>query len=230
MRLDEETLMSIDKWRSRQTGLPSRAEAIRQLVESGLERFAPEVVTLSPGEKLVIAMLADLYKHLGVEGDIDAPLVMKTILGGHNWALTWQATHLPSGLFNIRADKKEDVDFVIDVLDMWDFIEYAYQGLPEKEKERIAKEVDGPLGKHVKFRGFDVNHGGDGPLYSIARFVVEDLERFTSTFRDRDFNSHFPMAETYRRMLTVFEPIRKTLLGTDPLNTEQLIRILKAAK
>jgi hypothetical protein len=38
------------------------------------------------------------------------------------------------------------------------------------------------------------------------------------------------MAEHYRRMHRVFKPMRATLMGTTPLSTDQLIKVLKAAK
>lgn len=225
MRLDEDTLSRIDKWRSQRDDLPTRSEAMRQLVEAGLERSSHTAITFRPGERVIITMLADLYKHLGVDGDVNAELLMKVLLGGHLWALNWQATELPSALFHGHEDTKEDVSFVVDVLDMWDFIETAHRDLSETDKARIAKEVNG---KAVRFRGFDANDHHEAVLFSIGRFLVEDLKRFTSTFKNRDFNSHFPMVQTYRRMLRVFEPIRKTLLGTDPLNPEQLIQIINA--
>lgn len=37
MRVTEEWLATIDDWRRQQADLPSRAEAIRRLVEKGLE-------------------------------------------------------------------------------------------------------------------------------------------------------------------------------------------------
>jgi len=67
-------------------------------------------------------------------------------------------------------------------------------------------------------------------LLHIAQFIVEKLGSFKSTFGDRDLDSHIPMADKYRRMYRVFEPIRRTLMGTTPLSTDQLIRVLKAAK
>jgi uncharacterized protein YfbU (UPF0304 family) len=60
--------------------------------------------------------------------------------------------------------------------------------------------------------------------------MVEKLGSFKSTFGGRDLDSHIPMADKYRRMYRVFEPIRRTLMGTTPLSTDQLIKVLKAAK
>ena len=147
MRLDEDILIRIDRWRSQQGDVPARAEAMRRLVETGLARSSPEVITFRSAEKLIIAMLANLFTHLKVNDGIDANLVMSALYGGHYWALNWQATGMPTHLFHNDEDKKEDVTFVVDVLDMWDFIETAHQKLAQKEKDRIAAEVDGPFGK-----------------------------------------------------------------------------------
>jgi uncharacterized protein YfbU (UPF0304 family) len=113
---------------------------------------------------------------------------------------------------------------------MWDFIETGFRKLPEKDTERIAIEVDGVLGKHVEFFGFDEHsqNGEDGLLH-IARFMIEKPGSFKSTFGGRDLNSHMPMADQYRRMLRVFEPVRESLVGTT-LSADQLIKVLKAAK
>ena len=231
LRLDGDILTRIDNWRSRQGDMPTRAEAMRRLVETGLARSSPEVITFRSADKLIIAMLGDLFERLVVKGEINAGLVLSALYGGHYWALNWQAAGMPTHLFHNHEDKKEDVDFVVDVLDMWDFIETAYQKLPKKDKDRIAREVDGPFGKHVKFFGFDGHsQNNESGLLHIAQFMVEKLGSFKSTFGGRDLDSHVPMAAEYRRMYRVFEPMRRTLRGTAPLSTDQMIEILKAGK
>ena len=62
MRLDEDILIRIDRWRSQQGDVPARAEAMRRLVETGLARSSPEVITFRSAEKLIIAMLANLLR------------------------------------------------------------------------------------------------------------------------------------------------------------------------
>ena len=195
------------------------------------QRSAPEVITFRSADKLILAMLADLFKHLQVKDGINADLVMSALYGGHYWALNWQATGMPTHLFHNHEDKKEDVRFVVDTLEMWEFIETAYQPLSKKDKDRIATEVDGPLGKLVKFRGFDSHSASrESGLLHIAQFMVKELGSFQSTFGDRgDLDSHVPMADKYRKMYRVFGSIRPTLLGTAPLTTDQLIKVLKAA-
>ena len=137
---------------------------------------------------------------------------------------------MPTHLFHNHEDKREDVTFVVDVLDMWAFIETGFRKLSKKDKERIATEVDGVFRKHVEFFGFDEHtQSGESGLLHIARFMINELGSFKSAFGGRDLNSHMPMADQYRRMYRVFEPIRESLVGTT-LSADQLIKILKAAK
>src|SRR5690349_19237025 len=96
LRLDEDILERIDSWRSRQSDLPSRAEAVRRLVERGFGAEGVQRVSFTDGEKMIIVMLNDLYKHLKVKGEVRAEFVVDTIYGGHPWALEWDM----SGLFH----------------------------------------------------------------------------------------------------------------------------------
>jgi uncharacterized protein YfbU (UPF0304 family) len=164
-------------------------------------------------------MMRDLYKHLKVtRGEIDPDFVAEVIWGGHYWAPLWEM----QGLFHDHADKRRDVRFVVDVLDMWSFMEEAFEKLPKQEKERIAKEC-APFGKQVQFPGFDGND--EASLMGIAHFLTEHMNRFTR-FKGRGFNAHMPTIATYRRMLGAFEPIRKTLIGHG-LSADQIITLLK---
>lgn len=221
LRLDEDILARVDSWRGEQSDLPSRAEAMRRLVEAGLGSEAKENVVFSDGEKLIAMMLRDLLRHHKVKSEIDTEFIQDVIVGGHYWAPRWEM----HGLFHDHVDKPDNVRFVVDVLDMWSFIQRAHARLPAKERSRVESEAD-PFGKDVKFPGFDGNN--ESELISIARFFVEKMGRFTE-FKGASFNSHMPTVARYRRMLAVFGPLRKTLVGVD-LGTDQLISILNAMK
>lgn len=208
MRIDSEMLDRLDHWRNSEDDTPSRAEAVRRLIEAGLAHDnRGRAPVLSDGEKLIAVMLSDLIKKLGVEVETNVDLVQKVIYGGHYWALGWEM----SGIFHGHADKQSRVGFVVDVLDMWEFIEEAYEALSDDDMARLAKEA-GSFGTHVTFSGFDGNN--EAEYLGIARFLVEDLERF-SRFREghRDLNSHHPTLESWGRMVRAFEPIRETLIG-----------------
>lgn len=219
MRLDEDTIERVDKWRAKQDDVPSRAEAMRRLVDVGLSRGSKKAVEFTDGEKLLAMMMRDLYKNFKVKGEIDPEFIGEVIGGGHYWAPRWDM----QGLFHDYEDKPEDVRFVVDVLDMWSFLERAYEKLSAKDKARVEKEAE-PFGKIVKFIGFDgIN---ESEHMGIARFLIEQMKRFEQ-FKSRELDSHMPTLVTYRRMLQVFEPLRKTLDGTN-LNADQVIAILRA--
>jgi uncharacterized protein len=218
MRLDGEILAKVDDWRAEQNDVPSRAEAMRRLVELGLGKSTSEAVQFTDGEKLLLCMMDDVYRHFKIQGATDPHFISQVIHGGHYWAPKWELT----GLFHDYEDDPSDVRFVSNVLDMWRFIESGFAKLSKKDKEHLAKEAD-PFGRHVKFMGFDGNY--EAPLMSIARFLVDEMDRW-SEFKGRELNSHAPMREFYRRMLSVFEPMRSGLVGME-LNASQLIQILK---
>lgn len=219
LRLPQETLHEIDAWRSKQDGMPSRAEAIRRLVETGLGVSERQPIRFSRGETLIIHMLCELFKNQKVKSEIDPKFVQAALLGGHNWGLEWQY----SGTFHNHTDDRSNVTEVVDILDMWDFLEGAYAKLTKVDKDRIAKEAD-PFGKDVYFSGFDGNN--ESEHMSIAGFLINDMGRF-ARFKKRGLNSHMPSIEIYRRMLAVFLPLRSTLAGGE-LSATQIIQILKA--
>lgn len=220
MRLDEDILARVDRWRADRTDVPSRAEAMRRLIELGLSGSSADTVQFSDGEKLLVMMIRDLYRHLKLQqGEIDPDLIADVIWGGHYWAPRWE---MP-GLYHNHEDRITDVNFVVDVLDMWRFIEDGYTKLTKSDKKRIETTV-GPRGRDVQFVGFDGNH--ESELMGIAQFFVEKMGRFTE-FEGRSMNSHKPMATTYRRMLTAFEPMRAGLVGTS-LSASHIITILQA--
>jgi hypothetical protein len=224
MRIDSELLERLDQWRQGEEDAPSRAEAVRRLIESGLAHDnkgrAPH---FSDGEKLIAMMLGDLIKKLDVEVETNVDFVQKVILGGHYWALGWE---MPS-IFHSHVDRQSRVRFVVDVLDMWSFLEEAFEKFGKEDRKRLVAEA-GPLGEHITFAGFDGNN--EAEYFSIARFLVDDLKRF-SRFRKghRDLNSHHPTLEGYGRMLRVFEPIRKSLVGRG-LSVDDVIAILNSRR
>jgi len=222
MRMDEDILDRIDRWRSIQDDLPSRAEATRRLVELGLtssKDTSDETVRFSDGERVLILMMRDLYKKLKVEGETDADFLAEVIYGGHYWAPKWEM----SGLFHGEEDDPNDVHFVAEVLDMWGWIERSYERLDEKEKARIETEAQ-PFGKNVRFPGFDGNN--ESSLLGIARFFIKEMGRFEE-FKGRDLNSHFPSVDMYKRMLRLYGPMEKTLVGRS-LSAEQIIELMQA--
>lgn len=219
MRLGQSVLEELDSWRSTQDDLPSRSEAVRRLVEAGLGKTAERHVAIGDGERLIVMMLCQLFKHLKVKSEIEPDFVEEVIGGGHYWALDWEYP----GIFHRHEDAATVVSEVVDILDMWRFLERGFGALSKTDKDRVATEAE-PIGKYVVFAGFDGN--GEAEYGNIAKFLIEKLDRFTE-FKGRELNSHMPTLGAYRRMLSVFEPIRKNLIGRD-LNAVEIVPILQA--
>lgn len=128
------------------------------------------------------------------------------------------------GVFHQHTDRPADVTLVVNTLDMWDFIERSIKKLTLTDIERPKAANHGYL---PEFAGFDGNN--EGALMSIARFLVEDMDRFPR-FKKRDFNSHALTATRYHRMTKAFEPIRTTLGFGRTLGVDQIIELLKVGQ
>ncbi|MER9348755.1 YfbU family protein [Mesorhizobium sp. M0227] len=218
MRLEPETLDRVDEWRAQQDDVPSRSEAIRRLVEKGLGASSSNTLQPTNTEKLMMWMLAEILKNQDTEEDKTAELIQKTIYGGHFWALQWELT----GILHNHVDSQNALTLVVDTLDMWTFIERAYAGFEEADKQRIENEV-GPWAKNPRFSGFDGNN--EGEHMAIARFLVKEMGRF-SDFKDRSLNSHSPKVQASRRMTKLFEPMRTKLVGRE-LSVDDVVVLLK---
>lgn len=220
LRLEQKMLDRLDAWRSRDGEGASRAEAARRLMEIGLQQYGENGVQISDGEKLIITMLRDLYRGLGVKnGEVDPDFILSALVGGHYWGLAWEYT----GILHSHQDREQVVSEVVNILDMWSFLESGYERLSDEQKEHIAEEMD-PFGKNIRFPGFDGNN--ETGHFGVARFLVDEMNRFQS-FKGRELNSHSERLDGYRRMLMAFEPMRSKLTGGD-LSASQIITILKA--
>jgi uncharacterized protein YfbU (UPF0304 family) len=220
LRLDEELLARVDTWAAEHDEPLTRAEAVRKLVDSGLAVRSRGSVRFSDGEKMLMLMMQDVMKGLKIKDpDVDADFLAEVIYGGHYWAPKWKM----QGVFHDHVDSDSDLKHVVDVLDMWSFMEEAYERLKAPQKATFTEQV-GPWATDLKFSGFDGNN--ESSQMGIALFLVEKMDRF-SRFKGRDLNSHCPTQGRYSRMLTLFEPMRRTLVGHG-LDVAQLVTLLKA--
>jgi uncharacterized protein YfbU (UPF0304 family) len=174
---------------------------------------------LSDGEKIIIALLADLHKTLKVEGDMDVGKLMAAIYGGHLWSLKCDMDGL---LHDYQADQVT-VDQTCNILDMWDFIEFSFADLAEADKERVR---EANFGKDPKFFGFDANNEDH---YGVAKHLIDEMGRF-SNFKRRYMNSPASFLGVYLRMAEAFEPIR-ALTGTRPtvrITADEIVSLFQA--
>lgn len=221
LRLDPSVLDRVDEWRSEQDDMPSRAEAVRRLLEDALRSSrSTKPFALDKPQKLIVWLLTEMLKHQKDYEEQDTiNLIQDAIYGGHFWALDMEMV----GVLHDHVHKRSDVTFVIDVLDMWSFIEESYAKFSDADKARVAAEA-GALGSNPQFIGFDGNNESD--YMSIAQFLVNKMGRFQS-FKGRRFNSHSPTVARYGAMYRVFEPIRTNLIGRG-LNAAEVVQILNA--
>lgn len=99
---------------------------------------------------------------------------------------------------------------VLDVLDMYRAITFGLQNLADDDSLKTHHRA--------KFRGFDGNN--EGQLMGYVRYFIMDLGRFEELKEGKfpSFNSHMPMLETYRRMLTVWRSFSdKFVLSRDDI-------------
>lgn len=153
---------------------------------------------LSKFEQMVTIILCDIAEKVGVDNSLNWGLVREAVYSGNTWALEEEYP----GIF---ADQKEPdlVSEVINILDMWSFIE-------EASEER--------------FPGFDGNREAEHA--SVARFFTEQMKRF-ERFDGRATTGVLGL-DGYRRMYDVFEPIRAELGTRTPiaLTGDEVERIL----
>lgn len=168
-------------------------------------------------QRLIVLMLADIQKALKIRGEFDPSFISKVAAYKEEFAIPFEY-----GLLFDDQDLPESFKFVINVLDMWSFIERAYKELDATQRQELVERV-GPRGNDPRFHGFDGNNETD--LMSHCRLLVEDLHRFTE-FEGRDFNSHGPMAARYREMYELFEPMRRELLDRRKLSLDDLVKLL----
>ncbi|MET4603256.1 uncharacterized protein YfbU (UPF0304 family) [Bradyrhizobium sp. JR4.1] len=174
---------------------------------------------LSDGEKLILLMLADIYKAMKIKGEFDPEFISNTIFKDKLWGFNWELHGIPFEPSDDPPEVRETTDF----LDMWRFVEEGYEALTPAEKAQLEKDAE-PFGTDVKFPGFD---GNNEPHYHIANYMLEDMRHRFVSFKGRDLNSHSHSVDSYRRMYRVFEPIRPNLHNRR-LNLAELTEILKA--
>lgn len=166
-------------------------------------------------------MICEIHTELGLNGNgYDSKLILNAVESGNTWAINWEY----SGVLGFeQMDEDPDLKWVVDVLEMWEFMEEGYEALTPKEKDELAEKAD-PFGRNVKFPGFDGNN--ESRLMSIARFLINEMDRF-QRFAGRDLNSHSPSIDEYQRMYEVFKPWYNNYPHR-PLNVDELADILNA--
>ena len=174
---------------------------------------------LSEGEKLIVVMLCDIYKALNLKGAIDPDALSSSIRSGKELDLAVSGdSHNGHGKANVAVEVGE-------ILDMWSAIEKGYKHLSVEEKREVEAGA-GPLGRGVRFSGFDDD--AEGEYRETAHTLIETMDRF-ERFQGRNLSAHMPALEGYRRMLRLFGPMR-SMAGDRRFGAQQIIALANAEK
>jgi uncharacterized protein YfbU (UPF0304 family) len=128
----------------------------------------------------------------------------------------WPAKNLPGYIELIEAARdpltEEDQTFVLDIFTVYQLLQ-----------EAAAEGMEASDGLRVDFPGFDGNH--EGRLIAYVHHLQRE-NRFTYVrSASPDYNSHWPMAETYEHMITAWHrqgrPIRLSREQFDEIIAER---------
>lgn len=178
-------------------------------------------MNLSEGERLILVMLCDIHKALNLKGVIDPDALKPLILEAERNGVA-RATNGKSGEHRDRTEVASEVN---EILDMWSAIERGYKHLSADEKRTVEAEA-GPLGRGVRFSGFDVESEID--YRDIAQVLIEETGQF-ERFQGRNLDAHMPALAGYRRMLRIYGPMR-SVSADRRLDVQQIIALANAEK
>lgn len=146
---------------------------------------------LSEGERLILVMLADITKALGLNGSVDPDLVRRLVSGGDCWALK----RLYPSIFSDPGPSDVVVAETGNILWMWHVIETSLDRLPRAQREQTERWT------WTRFKGFDTS---DEAHLRIASTMVNDLGEL-SRFRGRALHCSVPGSlSRYRAMYAQF--------------------------
>ena len=177
-------------------------------------------MNLSEGERLILAMLCDIHKALNLKGAIDPDALKPLILAAEGNGTT-RATDGKPGIHRGAAVATE----VSEILDMWSAIERGYKHLSVDEKRTVEAEA-GPLGRGVRFSGFDAESEIE---YRDAAHHLIEITGLFERFQGRNLDAHMPALAGYRRMLRLYAPMR-SVSGDRRLGVRQIISLANDEK
>jgi uncharacterized protein len=178
-------------------------------------------MNLSEGERLILVMLCDIYKALELKGAVDPDSLKPLVLAGESNG----ATRTVSSASGDHRDHAAVTSEVSEILDMWSAVERGYKHLSVEEK-RVVEASAGPLGRGVRFSGFDVD--SEVEYRDAAHHLIEVTGLF-DRFQGRNLDAHMPALPGYRRMLRHYGPMR-SVSGDRRLDVQQIIALANAEK
>jgi uncharacterized protein YfbU (UPF0304 family) len=185
------------------------SEVLKQespVADDGVTGYAPVPATMTTVQRQQLALLhrilARLVDGTREDGDLDYQLEQASIIE-HGYVAQYDEVFYP-----IQAElSRRDASLVMDILEMFHFLEWSYGELSDAEREELGSSV----AHTVVFRGFDFNDRREGRLAGYAQHLInqgkwESQAKYFDSDHDRG-NSHFPALAVYERMLDEFNPI-----------------------
>lgn len=171
---------------------------------------------LSNGERLILVMLAELYKANQVKGEIDPGFVLASIRNNQTWGLAWKYPGICRG----EGEKPAVVEETCSILDMYRRLSGSLKDLSEADRKRIEKDAY-PFGDYLKYQGFD---GNNDDHCGVVDHLVRQLGLYEEI--NADLNSHSSATiGQYRKMLQRIENIPPH--PNFKLTADQIIAVLK---
>jgi uncharacterized protein len=171
------------------------------------------MTTFSDGERLIVAMLADIMIANDVKGDIDPEFVKTVVFGNDLWALKHKYPYL---LNSEEEPSRAVIDETMDILDMCRIVESSINQLNATDLATI------PDDDRQLFIGFDGNHDEH---YGVALMLIKHLDKW-SEFSERSLNSHSTVLPYYHRKLAVINS--SGFKSSFPLPIGKIRKILEA--
>lgn len=187
------------------------------------EEPAPESMRLF--ERQVLSTLHRILARVlpedanDVDGDPDYQLMRARILED---GFTSEYSYEVAG-FRTELSRR-DCRRVTDILQMFRILTYSITHL-----EKEGTPVDEELARALEFQGFDFNDSLEGHMDDYVKFQMRAGDRWTELRpqmeRTDGGNSHWPMLDTYMRMLSEY---RRIMDGRDRGSFERLDYLLSA--
>lgn len=176
-------------------------------------------MNFTPEQRLIVTLLCDLHKKLGINDSYDPDFISEAILSGNEWAIDSKYFSLS----DISPVSQELRDRVCEILEMCTMIEDSYARLPEAEKAKVNSMTDYDASK--AFGGFDGNN--ESEYMALARFMIDKMGMY-SWFKGRPLNSHCPSMGPYNRMLSAFQKLGSRNMFLSPLSADEIAEVMNA--
>ncbi|EJD6377281.1 YfbU family protein [Providencia rettgeri] len=151
-------------------------------------------------DKLNTLMLCDIIEHLKINTELDAELIRYAITSGNDWILNSEY----GSLLNIDAVKKEEVDYVVNILNMYRGLSAALKKFSiDVKKKLISNYRLKIIDCDIQIPGFDGNN--ESQYINIVEGFLK-TDRFSEQ-KEPIANTHSNTTAHYRAMLSEYEKL-----------------------